>query len=383
MSYRPTAASVAGGRDASGFSAVPVSANALIRHVLGRRITSHMPPRAELRLAVVALAVVLAAGCGGHRRAQTTSAPPAPVKELHEPDPLLRDLIGFRVRYRDLLCRHTELVRTVTVRYRAWNGASRRALLVLPRWYGPRLHPAIPLVISPHGRGLQPETNVRFWGGLPAFGPFAVVNPEGQGRRLVLYSWGWRGQIDDLARLPQVLQTALPWFRVDPSRVYAVGGSMGGQETLLLTALHPRVLAGAAALDSPTDMAARYRAFPLLRDGSTLQRLARIEIGGTPTTAPAAYAARSPIDHVRQLARSGVPLHIWWSLRDRVVVDQRQESGRLYSAIVSMNPEAPVTRYVGTWAHTAEMQATARLPLALVKLKLIKLDEPLPATAKP
>lgn len=340
-----------------------------------------MPPRRLSLLVLAALVAGTPAACTERR----TAAPPTTTttKELREPDPVLRDLIGFRVRYRDLLRRNDELVRTVTVRYRAWNGASRRALLVIPRWYRPGLDPPIPLVISPHGRGLQPQTNLRFWGGLPAFGPFAVVAPEGQGRRLVLYSWGWRGQIDDLARMPRILEAALPWFHVDASRVYAVGGSMGGQETLLLTALHPHLLAGAAALDSPTDMAARYRAFPLLPDGRMLQRLARIEIGGTPQTTPAAYAARSPIHYVRRLASSGVPLHIWWSVRDRVVVDQRHESGRLYRAIRAANPEAPVTSYVGTWVHTAEMQPTARLPLALVELKLIQLDEPLPANAKP
>ena len=348
-----------------------------------RRITRSLPSTLLIG-GVLALAI---AGCAGKTTAPPASNPrapkPPPVKELREPDPLLRDLVGFRVRYRDLLHRHGELVRTVTIRYRAWDGASREALLVLPRWYGRRVHPPIPLVISPHGRGIQPKTNLRFWGGLPAFGPFAVVSPEGQGRRLVLYSWGWHGQIDDLARMPRILQAALPWFHVDASRVYAVGGSMGGQETLLLAALHPRLLAGASALDSATDLAARYRAFPLLPHGSDLQRLARIEVGGTPDAAPAAYAARSPIDHVRQLARSGVPLHIWWSMRDRIVVDQKRESGRLYRAILAANPEAPVTQYVGRWAHTAEMQATARLPLALVRLRLIKLDEPLPAAARP
>ena len=302
---------------------------------------------------------------------------------LPRPDPLLRELIGFRVRYEDLLRRHDELVRVIPVGYTAWDGRRRVALLVLPRWYGPSVHPPIPLVISPHGRGLTAAQNRRFWGGLPAFGPFAVVNPQGQGRRLVRYSWGWRGQVDDLARMPAVLQRALPWLTIDRSRIYAVGSSMGGQETLLLVALHPHLLAGATALDSATDMAARYRDFARLRHGRRLQRLARIEIGGTPATDPRAYALRSPIHYVRQLAFSGVPLHLWWSYRDRVVVDQRDESGRLYRAIRSANPHAPLTEWVGRWKHSREMHATARLPLALVKLKLIQLDAPLPVGAQP
>ncbi|MGZ4353090.1 MAG: alpha/beta hydrolase family protein [Gaiellaceae bacterium] len=319
----------------------------------------------------------------GAAREPADGAPPPRTVTLPEPDPLLRDLVTFKVRYRDLLRRHDELVRIVRVPYTAYDGRRRAALLVLPRWYGPARHPPIPLVISPHGRGITARDNTHFWAGLPAFGPFAVVNPEGQGRRLALYSWGWRGQIDDLARMPAILERALPWFHVDRRRVYAVGSSMGGQETLLLAAFHPRLLAGAAAMDSATDMAARYRQFPLIAGGTRLQQLARTEIGGTPGTAPAAYARRSPITYARALAFSGVPLHVWWSLRDRIVVDQNQESGRLYRAILRANPEAPVTKYVGTWAHSREMHALARLPLALVNLKLITLDEPLPRGVRP
>jgi len=157
---------------------------------------------------------------------------------------------------------------------------------------------------------------------------------------------------------------------------------MGGQETLLLAALHPHLLAGATALDSATDMAARYRDFAALRHGRRLQRLARLEIGGTPATDPGAYAARSPIHYARRLAFSGVPIHLWWSYRDRVVADRRDESGRLYRAIRRANPRAPVTEYVGRWKHSTEMHATAKLPLALVKLGLIQLDEPLPSGAR-
>ena len=257
------------------------------------------------------------------------------------------------------------LVRVWTIHYVAHDGLSRRAYVVLPRWYGPYDHPSIPLVISPHGRGVPALDNVRLWGNLPALGPFAVVNPEGQGRRLALYAWGDPGDVHDLAEMPRIVEEQLPWLRVDRSRVYAFGGSMGGQETLLLVAHYPEVLAGAAAFDAPTDMRARYYAFPRLRYGHWLQNRARLEIGGTPLSDPRGYEIRSPDDWARRIAFSGVPLQIWWSRRDRIVVDQAQESGALYAAIKRLNPDAPAVEFVGTWKHTAEMRASTRLPVAL------------------
>ena len=344
-----------------------------------------MPTTRWWRLVGV-VAVGLAVGVSG-ARPQSPAAPPRPpgsgATELPGPDPMLRELIGFRVRYRDMLRRNLQLVRTVSVGYRAWNGAQRQAVLVLPKWYGPKTHPVIPLVISPHGRGGTAAANARLWGGLPAFGPFAVVSPQGQGRRLTAYSWGWRGQIDDLARMPAIVERALPWLHVDHKRIYAVGSSMGGQETLLLAALHPKLLTAAAPLDSATDMAARYRAFATTPGEARLQGLARIEIGGTPGSAPRAYAARSPISYARQLATGGVPLDIWWSRRDRIIRNQQQESGALYRAIMRINPGAPVEQFVGTWAHSHEMHPLARLPLALVDLKIVELDEPLSKAVKP
>jgi pimeloyl-ACP methyl ester carboxylesterase len=271
-------------------------------------------------------------------------------------------------------------VRVWPIQYRAHDGRLRHAYVQLPRSYGRSDHPRIPLIISLHGRGGDAVENVRRWGALPAFGRFAVVSPEGQGRRLALYSWGDPAEIDDLARMPQNVEHALPWLRIDRRRIYAFGGSMGGQETLLLVAEHPHLLAGAAAFDAPTNMAERYAAFPLLRFGRRLQRLARFEIAGTPWSLPGAFAVRSPLDWVRRIAFSGVPLQIWWSTRDRIVVDQAKESGRLYREIEQLNPTGPVHEYVGTWAHTAELRATAKLPVALRLFHLLPLRSMTSAT---
>jgi len=259
----------------------------------------------------------------------------------------------------------TPQVRIWRIHYRAHDGLIRAAYVVLPSWYGPFDDPPIPLVISPHGRGVDALVNARLWGDLPALGPFAVVNPEGQGRRLELYSWGDRGQIDDLARMPAILAHALPWLTIDSRRIYAVGGSMGGQETLLLVAHHPHLLAGAAAFDAPTDMVDRYRAFAFLRRGHLLRKLARAEFGGSPRSNLAAYRARSPLEVARQIAFSGVPLQLWWSHKDHVVVDEAGQTGRLFREIMRLNPDAPVREFVGWWAHTAEMRADRRLPIAL------------------
>jgi poly(3-hydroxybutyrate) depolymerase len=262
-------------------------------------------------------------------------------------------------------------VRVLAISYRAHDGFSRRAYLILPAWYGPLRHPAIPLVISPHGRGVGAQVNIRRWGDLPALGGFAVINPEGQGRKLTLFSWGDPGEIRDLARMPQIAEHAVPWLHIDSHRVYAFGGSMGGQETLLLLARFPRLLAGAAAFDAPTNMAARYRAFDRLPFGDGLQRLARREIGGTPATNPVGYEIRSPLDWARKIAFAGVPLQSWWSTRDTIVSDEEHESGRLYRDIKRFNPAAPVSQFVGTWAHTTEMKAHGYLPYALSRFGLL------------
>ena len=170
-------------------------------------------------------------------------------------------------------------------------------MVLLPRSYRAGDQP-IPLVISPHGRGVSYKTNAHRWGNLPGIGGFAVVSPAGQGDHLRKYSWGARGQVDDLARMPDIVTAKVQRLDIDRSRIYAFGGSMGGQETL--SACGPGIrhlLAGAAALDSLVDFPRQYRNFPRLGCtpacermwrgpiGFAMQKFARREVGGTPRTA--------------------------------------------------------------------------------------------------
>jgi poly(3-hydroxybutyrate) depolymerase len=262
------------------------------------------------------------------------------------------------------------------LRYRAHNKVLRWAVVIAPAQYSPdRPSPPLPLVISPHGRGVRARTNANLWGDLPGQGGFAVICPGGMGRRLPLHSWGFRGQIDDLARMPAIIHAARPWLRVELERVYAVGGSMGGQETLLLIGLHPGLLAGAVAFDSVTDFFRRYSDFALLgRKGRMLQGLARVEVGGTPKTNPVGYRVRGAQHWVDEIARSGVPLQMWWSDADEIVTGQENQSGRFFADLQARRPRGRLEKVTGSWSHTAESYRRLQLPGAVRWLGLLSDD---------
>jgi hypothetical protein len=83
--------------------------------------------------------------------------------------------------------------------YLARAGQLRWGYLLLPSGYRRGDAPPLPLIISPHGRGVSALADCSSWGDLPSVGRFLVVCLQGQGRRLTLYSWGSSSQIDDLA----------------------------------------------------------------------------------------------------------------------------------------------------------------------------------------
>lgn len=272
-------------------------------------------------------------------------------------------------------------VRLWKFEYLAHDGRDRAAYVLLPAWYGPNHNPPLPLIISPHGRGVDGQANARLWGRIPATHRLAVVNPDGEGRRLPLFSWGYSGQISDLARMPKLLHHALPWIRLAPDRVYAVAASMGGQEALLLTARDPGMLKGTAVFDAPTDFALQYRLFPKLPCdascrqrwrgpiGLGLQRLARTEVGGSPSQVPSAYAARSPLQVAQRIARSGVPLGFWWSPRDRVISDPARQELRFLDVLADSHPRAEVHDVAGSWRHERAMRLNLRAALKWLHLE--------------
>jgi len=274
-------------------------------------------------------------------------------------------------------------VRTLTFTYTSHDSVRRIAYVVLPSWYGPDDNPALPVVISPHGRNANGLSNSKYFGNLPAVGRFVVISPDGMGRKDTYKSFGYTGQIDDLARMPELAEAAFPWLNLDHDRIYALGSSMGGQETALLVARHPGLLAGAAAMDSVTDLTRRYGQLltvpcdaKCLKQwgkpyGYVLQAAMRREVGGSPTEKPRAYAARSPLSQARAIAASGVPLQVWWSTKDKIVVDQAHQSERLFQVVRELNPCAPVSAYEGAWKHSHEMRYTTLLPIALAGFGLL------------
>jgi pimeloyl-ACP methyl ester carboxylesterase len=275
-------------------------------------------------------------------------------------------------------------------------------------------------VISPHGRGNFGWANAAYyWKELPADGPFALVSPDGLGRAHDQasdpsdqppldpgkFTYGYRGHIDDLARMPGIVGETLPWLELDLTRIYVLGSSMGGQETLLLAAEYPAGLAaatarlaGAAAFDSACDLVAQcgYLTNEPTPSGGWPQGAvpppkvaARMieEIGSAPPTRPgwdeqatfydeeaqtqwsirellntlptdqSEWDERSPMSHVNELASLSFPLKLYWSTADAVVGNQQTaQSGKLYDEIIAANARADVDQVVGSWAHSVEFE---------------------------
>ena len=245
---------------------------------------------------------------------------------------------------------------------------------------------AKPLVIYLHGRGLDTSSGPGFystngyWPAKPApdklgspadiekmqaavnkYGA-VVVDPQGQGRVLGDPSYGWSGQIDDLAKLTSTIQGILPWLNIDPSRVYIMGASMGGQEGLMLAAQHSGQFAGVYVNDPVTDLAAQHDHL-LNYDESVVKTAMVPEVGGPPSTNKSAYDARSPLPLARASNLSTMPIRLDIDTQDEVV--QMSQKTDFYNAVKAGSNTAPIFKYecstIGTQAaHHAYILAISQ-----------------------
>jgi poly(3-hydroxybutyrate) depolymerase len=190
---------------------------------------------------------------------------------------------------------------TYIVPYLAWNGSVRECVVLLPADYRPSGTEKLPCLIQPHARGVTPRQTAKVWGDLPTTERFLVICADSAGRVDPASSWSYPGQIADLMDLPDVVVGSMPWVRIDTTRLYAAGVSMGGMEALSLLARYPDRLAGASCFDGVADLAAYYRSLPASARARH-QALLRREVGGPPRTARFRYALRSPMSFAATLA---------------------------------------------------------------------------------
>jgi pimeloyl-ACP methyl ester carboxylesterase len=300
------------------------------------------------------------------------------------------------------------------------------AIIVVPsQWDQDNPPPGpLPLVISPHGRNNAGYYNAcHCWNEAPADGPFALISPDGLGRahdrasdpyappplNTGLFTYGYRRQIQDLARMPSIVREVLPWLKIDLERIYVLGSSMGGLETLLLAARYPDGvleggtgrLQGAAAYDSPCDLETQC-AYLTQGAPDTAARMIE-EIGSEPLnrqnwndgakfydpkqagehpriqdllkTLPddqVPWDERSPMSQTNQLSSLQFPLKIYWSTADIVVGHQAAtQSGKLAD---ELKGAANVESCPGNWVHSFEFEYGStgdRLTEALKSFKLI------------
>ena len=249
-------------------------------------------------------------------------------------------------------------------------GGHETMVVAMPAWYGPRRDPPLPLVISPHSRGATGLENARRWGDVPGRYGLIVLNPTLHGRVIPRRSFAWPKEIDELARLPRIARRLLPYLRYDPGGVYALGHSMGGQETLMLLARHPHLLAAAVAADPVANFLRRWYQFPVSAISRGEQRAATLEVGATPKRAPRLYRARSPLFYARTIAFAGVPTQLWWNPADPVMIrEAATQAGALYRAVRRLNPRAPVFERLHHFEHGWVFKYDHELP-AMVRFLL-------------
>lgn len=157
-----------------------------------------------------------------------------------------------------------------------------------------------------HYRTVQAEAECRGW---------AFVGPNFRGPNSTPQGCGSEFAVQDIV---DAVDFAKAKTRINPKRVYIIGGSGGGHMTLLMLGRHPEVFAAGAAFCPITDVA-RWHDDSILDHpgrGKGYARMLESACGGLPADRREEYAARSPLTWLKNAKAAGVPAYICTGIHD-------------------------------------------------------------------
>ena len=154
----------------------------------------------------------------------------------------------------------------------------------------------------------------------PAFGyakklGWAFVGPDFRGANDKPAGCGSDYAVQDIV---DAVNHAKARVKIDPSRVYIVGGSGGGHMTLLMLGRHPELFAAGAAFCPISDLA-RWHADSLENHpgrGRNYAKMLEKSCGGTPSERLWEYALRSPLTWLGRARDAKVPTYICTGIHD-------------------------------------------------------------------
>ena len=157
-----------------------------------------------------------------------------------------------------------------------------------------------------HYRVVLAEAKRRDW---------AFVGPNFRGPNRTPQGCGSEFAVQDIV---DAVDFAKSKVRIDPKRIYIIGGSGGGHLTLLMLGRHPEVFAAGAAFCPITDLA-RWHGESILKHPGRSRGYARMmesACGGLPADRREEYASRSPLTWLRNAKAAGVPVYICTGIHD-------------------------------------------------------------------
>ncbi len=232
-----------------------------------------------------------------------------------------------------------------------FDNTRREFLLSLPCDYS--ASKKYPLIVSPHFFGATFFENYYLgasgmkekfhgWRGISDSFNILIAIPLGHGRIHDRASMAYEAQIDDMAYIPEVLESA--GFKI--GKKYAGGISMGAMETLTCVGRYPELFSAAFSFNAITDLEAWYydivegKTDRLIIESGLLDLFLE-EIGGTPLEKKGEFLKRSPANYMENLSK--VPLMIYWSAMDSLVVNAvTKQSKKLADQIRSTYPASQI-----------------------------------------